>query len=129
MRKLLRVRHLVVGDATWLWSVRRRIDRSRDEDCRTTLWLQREGTRARCGIVFRPGPERVIADGYVESGTVVRLSDRAWLNLYEPGVVHRFLRAAAARGLLPDRPGTVEVDGWPLFDAVTAGRVTPPTAS
>ncbi|MEU6495305.1 hypothetical protein ABZ890_33755 [Streptomyces sp. NPDC046984] len=81
-----------------------------------TLW--RPESRAHLRLVFRPGPDRVIADGYFEEGAVVRLPDRVYLNLHEPGCVRALLDEALARGLFP-AAGTVEVDGWPLFDAVT----------
>jgi len=68
-----------------------------------------------------PGRERVIADGYFDEGAAVRLPDRAYVNLHEPGSVRALLDEALARGLVP-ATGTVEVDGWPLFDAVTPLR-------
>ncbi|MGN9791222.1 hypothetical protein ACTMTU_08970 [Streptomyces sp. OZ13] len=120
-RKLRRARRLVVdADNVYMWSVRHRHTRddSGTRGCRTTLWLRREGTQQRLAVVFREGPGRVVSGGYFEAGAVV--SGGTWLNLYEPGVARRFLDAATARGLLPDTPRTVETDGWPLFDAVSA---------
>jgi hypothetical protein len=67
--------------------------------------------------LFRPGPNRVIADGYFDEGAAMRLPDREYLNLHEPGSVRALLDEALARDLFP-AAGTVEVDGWPLFDAV-----------
>ncbi|MFD4973352.1 hypothetical protein [Streptomyces sp. NPDC058424] len=68
--------------------------------------------------MFRPGPDRIIADHYFDEGAVVRLPDREYLNLHAPGSVRALLDEALARGLIP-AAGSVEVDGWPLFDAVT----------
>jgi hypothetical protein len=120
-KKLDRVRRLGIdAEAAYLWSVRHRHTRTADTvtDCRLVLSLQREGTRQRLEITFRAAPGRIVSTGYWESGTVV--SHDSWLNLYEPGVVRRLLDTAAARGTMPARAGTAEVDGWPLFDAVTA---------
>ena len=54
---------------------------------------------------------------------MIRLPDRAYLNLYEPGTVRRLLDAAAS-DLALCAGQRVEVDGWPYFDAVvdSAGR-------
>lgn len=120
-KRLDRVRRLGIdAETTWIWNVRQRHTRAADTvtDCRLVLSLRREGTQRRLEITFRPAPGRIVSDGYWESGTVV--SHGIWLNLYEPGVVRRLLDAATASGTLPARAGTVEADGWPLFDAVTA---------
>ncbi|MFF0444916.1 hypothetical protein ACFYT4_00595 [Streptomyces sp. NPDC004609] len=127
-RKLIRPRRLVIdADTVCVWTVRRHHgtgDRRHTADCRTVLSLWREGTKSRLGIVFSQAEGRIIADGYLDAGTVGDSSAHRWLNLYEPGVVRRFADEAAARGLLPaagSAPGSREVDGWPLFDAVMAG--------
>ncbi|WP_067138230.1 hypothetical protein [Microtetraspora malaysiensis] len=115
-----RLRRLVDGDTTWLWSVRQKLDRNRYDNCRLTLSLWREGSRSCLSIVFRPGPDRIISNTYFEAGTVVALPERDWLNLYEPKTVRSLLQIATARGELPRGPGTKEVDGWHLFEALMA---------
>ncbi|KUM91076.1 hypothetical protein AQI88_38485 [Streptomyces cellostaticus] len=67
--------------------------------------------------MFRPASDRVIADGYFDEGAVVRLPDREYLNLHEPGSVRALLDEALVRGHFP-ATGSVEVDGWPLFHRV-----------
>ncbi|WP_155348530.1 hypothetical protein [Acrocarpospora pleiomorpha] len=122
MKRERRVRRLVDGDTIWFWSVRQKLDRGRYENCLLTLSLRREGSRSRLSIVFRPGPDRVISNTYFEAGTVVAGPERNWLNLYEPNAVRGLLRIAAARGDLPTEPGTREVDGWYLFEALVAAQ-------
>jgi len=113
----------MVADGTvYGWCFAHRHDRARGyPGCSSTVTLWRHGSRARLRLVFRPGRERVIADGYFDEGAAVRLPDRAYVNLHEPGSVRALLDEALARGLVP-ATGTVEVDGWPLFDAVTPLR-------
>ncbi|GLX01550.1 hypothetical protein [Microtetraspora sp. NBRC 16547] len=122
MKNDRRLRRLVDGDTIWLWSVRQKLDRNRYENCRLTLSLWREGSRSRLSIVFRPGPDRVISNTYFEAGTVVALPERDELNLYEPKTIHRLLQIAAAREELPMGPGTREIDGWHLFEALMAAQ-------
>ncbi|WP_432932731.1 hypothetical protein ACQPZZ_15745 [Microbispora sp. CA-135349] len=122
MKNDRRVRHLVDGDTRWLWSVRQKLDRNRYENCRLILSLWREDSRSRLSMVFRPGPDRIISNTYFEAGTVVALPEQNWLNLYEPKTVRRLLQIAAARGELPTGPGTKELDGWRLFDALMAAQ-------
>ena len=105
-----RVRRLVVGDVAWRWTVRQRVE----PGC-LTLTLFREGTRRRLVLVFRPGPERVVSNTYFDAGALMRLPDRSYLNLFEPGTVRRLLDAATG-SYLPERDA--EVDGWPYFDSV-----------
>ncbi|WP_433220523.1 hypothetical protein [Microtetraspora malaysiensis] len=119
-----RLRRLVDGDTTWLWSVRQKLDRNRYDNCRLTLSLWREGSRSRLSIVFRPGPDRVISNTDFEAGTVVALPERDWLNLYEPKTVRSLLRIATARRELPRGPGAKEIDGWHLFEALMAVQNT-----
>ncbi|GAA2227367.1 hypothetical protein GCM10010232_11270 [Streptomyces amakusaensis] len=124
-RKPLRPRRLITDpDTVHMWTVRHKHEgeQGRWRDCRTVLSLRREGTTPRLNIVFRPGDGWIIADGYDESGSVGD-SERNWLNLHEPGVIRRFVDQVTARGLMPSRPGTVEIDGWPLFVAITGSRV------
>ncbi|MFD7459697.1 MULTISPECIES: hypothetical protein [unclassified Streptomyces] len=114
-----RVRRLVVDGTVWHWTVRQRV-RPDYADCRLTLSFFTEaserGLRRRLSLVFAPGPERIVSNSYFEAGTVVRLPDRAWLNLYEPGTARRLLEFAAPG--LEARPleRNVEVDGWLCFD-------------
>lgn len=120
-----RVRRLVLGHTTWHWTVRQRV-KPAYEDCRLTLSLHPEGTRRRLALVFRPDTDRVVPHSYFMSGTLVRLPDHRSLNLYEPGVVRRLLRAAIPTLALDRAPGQViEVEGWQYFDVV----VGPVTAS
>jgi hypothetical protein len=105
-----RVRRLVVGEVTWRWTVRQR------EHSSLTLSLFPEGTRRRLVLVFRPGPDRVVSNTYFEAGALVRLPDRSYLNLFEPGTVRRLLDAATSALDLSEQ--RTEVDGWPYFDTV-----------
>ncbi|MBU3062548.1 hypothetical protein KO481_29340 [Nocardia sp. NEAU-G5] len=116
MKNDRRLRCLVVGEARWHWTVRQRV-KPAYEACSTTLSFHPEGARGCLALVFRPGLDRIISNSYFDSGALIRLPDRVYLNLYEPGTVRRLLDAAASD--LPLCAGrTVEVDGWPYFDAV-----------
>ncbi|MEK8142878.1 hypothetical protein NKH18_13895 [Streptomyces sp. M10(2022)] len=128
MKKNRRVRRLVVGDITWFWSVRQRVGPAY-EDCRLTLSFRPAGTRHRLSLVFRPGPYRVISNTYFDSGALIRLPDRSYLSLHEPGTARRLLDSAAQALDLLDLLASeqvTEVDGWQYFDsvvdAVAAGR-------
>ncbi|MFF5404155.1 hypothetical protein ACFY8K_15425 [Streptomyces misionensis] len=113
-----RVRRLAVRGTVYGWCFGHRHDRVRGYTaCSSTLTLWRTGNRACLRLLFRPASDRAIADGYFDEGAVVRLPDREYLNLHEPGSVRALLDEALARGLFPTT-GTAEVDGWPLFDAV-----------
>jgi hypothetical protein len=122
-----RVRHLVVDERVWGWTVRQRV-KPNYADCRLTLSLFPEvrahGVGRRLDLVFAPSPDRIVSNSYFEAGTVVRLPDDAWLNLYEPGTVRRLLDAAAPA--LDTRPSVqnLEVDGWPYFAEVVDQRRT-----
>ncbi|MEU0946345.1 hypothetical protein ABZ379_26815 [Streptomyces canus] len=121
MREDGAVRQLVVGDWTYLWSLRHK---HREGDvCRDVLHLVRDGVRTR--IVFRQGEGRGISCCYAHDGVVAMGPGRA-LNLNEPGTVRRLVDEATDRGLLP---GAAELDGWDLFDAVLsrAAAATPAT--
>lgn len=112
-----RIRRLVVGDITWLWTVRQRV-KPHYEDCRLTLSLYPEGTRRRLALVFRPSADRIISNSYFDSGALIRLPDRTYLNLHAPGTVRRLLDAATpAIDVFASGP-VIEADGWPYFDAV-----------
>ncbi|WP_079047909.1 hypothetical protein [Streptomyces hirsutus] len=116
-----RIRRLVVNGAVWYWTVRQRV-RPDYADCRVTLSLWPEASaqnvRRRLSLVFAPGPGRIVSNSYFEAGTLVRLPDRAWLNLYEPGTVRRLLDAAAPVLENPSSVQNLEVDGWPYFTEV-----------
>ncbi|MFD7711426.1 hypothetical protein [Streptomyces sp. NPDC059786] len=122
MRSHRRTRRLVVGDVTWLWTVRHR-----HPDCREVLSLRQEGVPVKVRVVFRPGPGRCVSDGwFIPSGSVA--DDRTTLNLHRPGAVRGLVDLLAVRGLLPVSPGETEVDGWPLLDALgdaDGGGLTP----
>ncbi|MCT2591744.1 hypothetical protein LHJ74_17885 [Streptomyces sp. N2-109] len=115
MRNGRALRRLVAGEAHWLWSVRHR----HAECCREVLSLHREGAGVTLRIVFRAGPDRLVADGLWYSGSVGD-GRGGLLNLHEPGVVRRFLDEALARGAVPPVRGETEIDGWPLFDALVS---------
>ncbi|MFE9927025.1 hypothetical protein ACFYQA_37500 [Streptomyces sp. NPDC005774] len=117
MKSNRRLRRLVVGDTTWYWAVRQRVEPA-SEDCSLTLSLYREDKRHRLALIFRPDSDRVVSNSYFESGTLVRLPDRSWLNLYEPGTVRRLLDAAAPVWDLSTSEQMVELEGWQYFDAV-----------
>ncbi|NUR98768.1 MAG: hypothetical protein HOV67_26370 [Kribbellaceae bacterium] len=112
-----RLRRLVVGDVTWHWTVRQRV-KPRPEDCGLTLSLFPEGGRHRLVFVFRQGPDRIVSNTYFDAGALVRLPDRSYLNLFEPGTVRRLLDAAAAIVSPFLLEHDTEVNGWPYFDAV-----------
>ncbi|CAM5411426.1 hypothetical protein [Streptomyces griseomycini] len=116
-----RVRRLVVDGTVWHWTVRQRV-RPDYADCRVTLSLYPEASaqngRRRLSLVFAPGPGRIVSNAYFEAGTVVRLPDRAWLNLYEPGTVRSLLDVAAPVLEIPSSARNPEVDGWPCFTEV-----------
>lgn len=115
-----RLRRLVVGDTTWHWTVRQLPHRVAHEHCRLKLSLYPEGPRRRrLVLLFGPSEDRVVSNCYFDSGALVRRSDHAYLNLHEPGTVRRLLDAAAPNLDLHPSAQTVEVDGWPYFDAIT----------
>ncbi|TQJ17462.1 hypothetical protein FB475_1581 [Kribbella jejuensis] len=109
-----RLRRLVVGDVTWRWTVRQRVGRTYG----LTLALFPEGTQRRLVFVFRPGPDRVVSNTYFDAGALMRLPDRSYLNLFEPGTVRRLLDAATSTLDPFGSEPVTEVDGWPYFDAV-----------
>ncbi|MBO8187729.1 hypothetical protein [Streptomyces spirodelae] len=119
MRSERRLRRLVVGGTTWLWTVRHR-----HPYCREVLSLHRAGPRRTLRIVFRTVPEHRLTAGYPQSGVVVDALGRS-LNLNEPGNVRRLLDQAVARTGACGRPSgagfEVELDGWTLFDVLRNG--------
>ncbi|WP_405879506.1 hypothetical protein OG762_13160 [Streptomyces sp. NBC_01136] len=118
MKNDRRLRRLVAGDTTWYWALRQQV-KPDYALCRLTLSLCPEGTRRRLALVFRPSRLRIVSNSYVDSGALVRLPDRSYLNLYEPGTVRRLLDAAEPVLALRASEQEIEVDGWPHFDAVT----------
>jgi hypothetical protein len=124
-----RLRRMVVGDTTWLWTVRRRSHRAHGH-CRLKLTLYPEGPgRRRLVLVFAPAENRVVSSCYFAAGDLVRLPDHTWLNLYEPATVRRLLDAAAPALDHSPSAHTVELDGWPYFDTITALTPAAPTTT
>ena len=109
---------MVVGGTVYGWCFGHRHDRVGGyPGCSSTVTPWRDEGRACLRLVFRPASGRAIADGYFDEGAVLRLPDRARLNLHEPGDVRALLDDALVRGLFP-ATGPAETDGRPLFDAV-----------
>ncbi|WP_217177881.1 hypothetical protein [Streptomyces sp. AC495_CC817] len=118
MRKNTRLRRLVVDGTTWHWTVRQR-SRVAYDHCHLKLSLYPDGPRGRrLVLLFSPAQNRAVSNCYFDSGALVRLSDHTYLNLHEPGTVRRLLDAAAPTLALHPDTHTVEVNGWPYFDAV-----------
>jgi hypothetical protein len=114
-----RLRRLVVDDTTWHWTVRQR-SRVAYDHCHLKLSLYPEGRRGRrLVLLFSPADDRSVSNCYFDSGALVRKPDHTYLNLHEPGTVRRLLDAAAPNLDLHPTARTVEVDGWPYFDAIT----------
>ncbi|MFI6647081.1 hypothetical protein ACIBI8_05555 [Streptomyces sp. NPDC050529] len=116
-------RRLVVDDTTFLWKVGHRHERDDGpaRNCREVLTLRPLDGRGRLEIVFRGGPGRMVPDGWLHSGGVE--SADAYLNLNKPGSVRALLdEALAAHGWDTDDAVPRTIDGWPLFDAVSARR-------
>ncbi|MFG2969700.1 hypothetical protein ACGFZS_41145 [Streptomyces sp. NPDC048288] len=127
MRNDRRVRRLVVDGVVWNWTVRQRV-KPDYADCRLTLSFFPEASEASAGsgrrrlsLVFAPGPDRIVSNSYFEAGAVVRLPDRSWLNLYEPGTARRLFDAAATALGIRALERDLEVDGWPYFAVVVSG--------
>ncbi|WP_328474661.1 hypothetical protein OHA21_15805 [Actinoplanes sp. NBC_00393] len=121
-------RVLIVGEHTFLWSIghfHEQVDNPQSPpvylDCREILKIRRHKAQGLLEVVFRAGKDRLVPDGFLESGAVMRNDGRA-LNLHEPGAARALLDEALNGGWQPDQPGAVEVDGWELFDAVFARR-------
>lgn len=119
-----KARRLVVDGDVFLWSLSHRhhaLGDGRYQDCCDVLELRLFKAAGRLRIAFRPGPGRFLADGLTPSGQIGAAGSGS-LNLHEPGTARALLDEARARGWRPASPLTEEVDGWPLFDAVTAHR-------
>jgi hypothetical protein len=118
VRKNTRLRRLVVDGTTWHWTVRQR-SRVAYDHCHLKLSLYPDGPRGRrLVLLFSPAQNRAVSNCYFDSGALVRLSDHTYLNLHEPCTVRRLLDAAAPTLALHPHTHTVEVNGWPYFDAV-----------
>ncbi|MGW4497634.1 hypothetical protein ACWENR_03295 [Micromonospora sp. NPDC004336] len=115
-------RVLVVGGATYRWSVTHRHHVDRGDDgwlrCAERLAVSRDGAPGRLGILFMGGPRGAVAGAYLHNGGVA--TDDGYLNLHRPGVVRALLDEALARGWRPTDPGHPEWDGWDLFDGAVA---------
>lgn len=122
-------RRLLVGDDVYLLAVGHRHTRTeggegraaRTDGCREVVSLARLDGRRRVGalmVVFHQGPGRLVADGYLHDGAVLRAADDVYLNLHRPAVARALLDEAVARGW--DRASALELDGWELLDGVVA---------
>ncbi|TDD47712.1 hypothetical protein [Saccharopolyspora elongata] len=125
VRSRKKARRLVIDDVTFLWSVRHQhhVEQDRGQVCREVLAIGRAGAPGRVRIVFQGGAGRLVPDGLLHSGGVG--TGGSWLNLHEPGTVRALLDEALAGGWDPTDPSTEQIDGWLLFDAVSALRNAP----
>lgn len=121
---------MIVGDDRFLWAIGHLHQRAGDPqspptylDCREVITIRRHRSRGRVDIVFRAGEDRLVPDGLLHSGAVMR-GDRM-LNLHEPGTARALLDEALKSGWRPEHPELAELDGWALFDAVAPRRGTP----
>ncbi|MFE1171608.1 hypothetical protein [Streptomyces sp. NPDC058773] len=120
-------RRLVADGRSYLWTLRHSHcvpDSGRSADCCQTLTLypQPAGTGGPLRIVFAEGPGRYVPGGAPLGSGDVGYVRGASLNLHEPGAVRALLDAASARGWQPGERQEVEIDGWPLLDAVAVAR-------
>ncbi|MEU7563730.1 hypothetical protein [Streptomyces eurythermus] len=118
-------RRLVADGRVYLWTLRHshRVPYGgRPTECRQilTLYPRPAGAGGPLRIVFAAGPGRYVPGGFPMGSGDVGYVRGGSLNLHEPGAVRALLDAASAQGRRPDGRGTVEVDGWPLLEAVTA---------
>ncbi|MEV8098137.1 hypothetical protein [Kitasatospora sp. NPDC085879] len=117
-------RRMVVGDETYVWSVRHDHSRRGEGDerhCRTLLTVRRPGGTGRLVLTFEAGPGRMVAEAFMPAGAV-ETADSPMVNLHEPGTARAFLDAALAGGWDPQGRTTLLVDGWPLLPGVAAER-------
>ncbi|WP_433379753.1 hypothetical protein [Dactylosporangium sp. CA-152071] len=87
-------------------------------DCTERLAVWQDGARGRLEVVFKTGTGRLVPDGVLHSGGVVRGED--YLNLHRPGVVRALLDEALDRGWRPADATHVRYDGWGMVSAVAA---------
>ncbi|MBB4934555.1 hypothetical protein F4561_005375 [Lipingzhangella halophila] len=123
-----RVRRLVAGGQTFLWTVRHEHQEHGGgyRGCRETLAIRLLSSNGRLLIVFHASLGRLVPDGYLHSGAV-RTSGGAVHNLHAPGTVRTLLDEACAVGWRPEGSAATELDGWTLLDNVASrgGRVPP----
>lgn len=116
-------RRLLVGDETYLWSVRhshRLPEGGGYLDCTESVVLRRHGARGSLRIAFPSGPGRYVPDGILQSGAVG--TDEGFVNLYQPGTARALLDEALTQGWDPDDPPAVTLDGWSLLPTVRSRR-------
>ena len=109
----------MVDGATFMWSLghsHRALGDGRYEECCENLDIRLFRARGRLRIVFRAGPDRFVADGYLVPSGAVGTEERR-LNLHEPGTARALLDEALARGWQPDSPVAHQIDGWTLCGA------------
>ncbi|MCP2337832.1 hypothetical protein [Actinomadura rupiterrae] len=93
------------------------------KQCREYVRIARDGSRGTgLTVSFQAGPGRLVADGLLHIGGVIRGEDDAYLNLHRPAVVRALLDVAIRRGW--DTATELHLDGWLLLDDVLA--VLPP---
>ncbi|WP_212843641.1 hypothetical protein [Catellatospora sp. IY07-71] len=116
-------RALVVGQTTYRWAgshshhADHGVDgKPRYHDCAEHVTIRRDGAPGRLDVVFASGPGRLVSDGILHAGAVIRGDE--YLNLNRPGVVRALLDEALSRGWQAGAPGRAEFDGWALIDAV-----------
>ncbi|WP_327289225.1 hypothetical protein [Streptomyces sp. NBC_01198] len=121
-RKESAARRLVVGDSTYLWSVRHahHVVNANGTHCVESVVLRRDGDHGSLRIAFVPGPGRYVPDGFLPSGAVS--TGDGVLNLHKPGTVRALLDEALARGWDPGSPNGETLDGWTVFATVLARR-------
>ncbi|NEW40992.1 hypothetical protein GV794_06325 [Nocardia cyriacigeorgica] len=106
-----RRRVLKVGARRYLWKAyHQHLD-----GCEEVLRMREFGSVAGLTLVFRPGGERQVADGYPSASGDIWIGERS-LNLNEPGVVRAFLDAAVDAGWMAHTRTMGRRDGWELFD-------------
>ncbi|WP_405021241.1 hypothetical protein OHV05_34390 [Kitasatospora sp. NBC_00070] len=116
-------RRLVADGRVYLWTLghsHRPAGNGSPSGCRETLTLypQPVGSGGPLRVVFAEGPGRYVPGGFPTGSGDVGLTHGSALNLHEPGTVRALLDAAVSLGWQPQDPPAVEVDGWPLLEAV-----------
>ncbi|MFJ9520982.1 hypothetical protein ACIRPK_22345 [Kitasatospora sp. NPDC101801] len=120
-------RRLVADGHVYLWTLghsHRPAENGSASGCRETLTLypQPAGSGGPLRIVFDEGPGRYVPGGFPLGSGDVGSTHGGALNLHEPGTVRALLDAAVSCGWQPQHPSAVELDGWPLLEAVVAAR-------
>src|SRR5262245_15904045 len=116
-------RHMVVGNETFLWSVRHEHHggEGRYEDCTDVLTVRRPGALGRLEFVFRLAPEHLPPGGREQPDTRGTAAGRRF-SLHDAATVRALLEEARARGWRIGGDATASLDGWTLFEAVARGR-------